>query len=337
MKHIIRVLFTIAISFVLSSCNKDEKTFSLIATTEKCTNDKTLLERHYDDNGDEYFDIKWEIGDGICIYSISGDHGAVYEDYYHVHSISQDGRTAYLLNSLYGNEILNVSDMVATPIALYPPFLLKTYGGGYFSEDDYYMYSGNHPIIFLNPGQSYSETNVISEFPMVSLVYFDYPYNRNHLHLSFYNICGLLRIKIKDGRDSITCVKKVRISSSNKISGYFEWNLNDSSHPEALELEAVDGTFHFGDGYSGDERYLSGTNYIELICSNANNGTGVPLATDGTDFYFYVPPTMMNDMVIEVTNMNDEVATKNLTGHEIQIMRSQLTGIKVDFTNVPFN
>lgn len=129
MKHIIRVLFTIAISFVLSSCNKDEKTFSLIATTENCTNDKTLLERHYDDNGNDYFDIKWEIGDGICIYSISGDAGAVYEDYYYVHSISQDGRIAYLLNSLDGNEILNVSDI--NPIAFYPP-ILETYGGSIF-------------------------------------------------------------------------------------------------------------------------------------------------------------------------------------------------------------
>lgn len=333
MKQTIIVIFTIAISIVLLSCNKEEKTFSLIATTEKCINDKTLLERHYDDNGNEYFDIKWEIGDGICIYSISGDLGAVYEDYYYVHSISQDGRTAYFLNSLDGNEILNVSDI--NPIAFYPP-ILETYGGEYLSEEDsYYMYTGN-PIFFLNPGQSYSETNVIRGFPMASLVNEDLS-NRNHLHLSFYNICGLLRIKIKDGRDSITRVKKVRISSSNNISGYFGFRFPyEYSLPEALELESVEGTFHFGGGYEGYERFISGTNYIELTCSNANNGTGVPLASDGTDFYFYVPPTMMNDMVIEVTNMDDEVATKDLSGHNIQVMRSQLTGIKVDFTNVPF-
>ena len=318
-----RLLFVVAIIIVLSSCNKDKNVVTFIATTEGYTDDKTLLERHYDDSGNEYFAIKWEIGDQINVYYIAGDTWPMYESY-SIEGVSQDGRTAYVYSDgWYGGAI--------NPIAVYGHI-----GHSYYSDIDLeyggYFTNTNCPsLIYLYPNQSYSETNIINGFPMVSQVHVD-EYSYSHVHLSFYNICGLLRITIKDGRNNITRVKKVRISSSNALSGSFRLG-NDTfdaiSIPEGLVL--------FPYSYSGGD-YPSGWNYnyIELSCSHANNSVGVPLAIDGTDFYFYVPPTSMNDMVIEVTNMDDEVATKNLSGHSIQVMRSQLTGIKVDFTDVPF-
>lgn len=304
------ILVAFALSISLLSCEKKEKRVTITATTEYGNNEKTFLERHYDDEGDEYFDIKWEIGDGIGFIGWTGD-GTFEEDVLCVDNISSDGRTAYL----YGNPRPEyITDV-------FYPSIVGT---------DYHIPHSDICVIYLDPYQVFNETRIVSGFPMAGVI--DYNTEDEPQHINFFNLCGLLRITIKDGRNNITRVKKVKISSNNEISGYFE----------RPSLSPTNGIYYSGDIYtywedtSGLGRFLSGQNFIELSCSYANNGTGVPLASDGTDFYFYVPPTMMNDMVIEVTNMDDEVATKDLSGHNIQVMRSQLTGIKVDFTNVPF-
>ena len=326
----VELLIVLAISFTFFSCEKDEKKVLFTATAEYCESGKTFLERNYDDTGNEYFEIKWEIGDEIQFSTVRSPfyEGAIQSRTFIVNEISQDYRTAYVYATDYQDDpYFWCWDLDLDPFIVYPPCII-TYSGEPYLSNGHMMFNNNSvPVINLSSIQYYDETRIVRHLPMWGHVT-----NVGGISVRFYNLCGLLRIKIKDGGDNVTRVKKIKISSSNEISGYFELR---------SPLCPANGIYHFQDcddlgRYVMDNRNLSGTNYIELTCSNANNGTGVPLASDGTDFYFYVPPTMMNDMVIEVTNMDDEVATKDLSGHNIQVMRSQLTGIKVDFTNVPF-
>lgn len=327
------LLIVLAISFTFFSCEKDEKKELFTATAEYCESGKTFLERNYDDTGNEYFEIKWEIGDDIQFSTVRSPYYEGVEERitFVVNGISQDYRTAYVYATNHQvDPYFWCWDLDLGPFIVYPPCIITYSGEPYLSEGHMLFNNNSVPVINLSSIQYYDETRTVRHLPMWGHV--TNPFSHG-LNVRFYNLCGLLRIKIKDGRDNATRVKKIKISSSNEISGYFELR---------SPLCPANGIYHFQNWdddlsrYVMEDRHLSGTNFIELTCSNANNGTGVPLASDGTDFYFYVPPTMMNDMVIEVTNMDDEVATKDLSGHNIQVMRSQLTGIKVDFTNVPF-
>lgn len=333
----------IVLCFLIPSCKKENNSKTIIITSENCTRGKTHLENNVDTSGNEYYNIKWELGDGIISVGVAADGGAAGLSYLFVDRISTDGSTAYIDNNSFlvtgvGAQLFYPTDIFKT----YPHYCLE-----FELSHEHYFYNGS-PIFEIHPTQYYDETRIVRNFPMVGFIdYWSYrnPYGDDG-HVTFYNICGLLRIKIKDGNDNFTHVKKIKITSGHDISGCCSF---DAEYPsqvgeivnvEQLTIHSVDGYYlnYFNpEYYSEPNLYLHGNNFVELICSNANNGTGVPLASDGTDFYFYTIPTLLNDMIIEVTNMNDEVATKNLSGHEIQIMRSQLTGIKVDFTNVPFN
>ena len=95
------LIIVLAISFTFFSCEKDEKKVLFTATAEYCESGKTFLERNYDDTGNEYFEIKWEIGDEIQFSTIRSYHlpGSMESVTFIVSSVSQDYRTAYVYAS----------------------------------------------------------------------------------------------------------------------------------------------------------------------------------------------------------------------------------------------
>ena len=118
----------------------------------------------------------------------------------------------------------------------------------------------------------------------------------------FHNLCGLLRLKIKEKEvNDYIEVSQIKISSDQPMAGQFDI----VDYAAVMKSEDV-------------------FNYITLDCTN--EGNNVPLTTDGVDFYIALPAGTYSNVVFEVTNKNESVCTKRLKiGNTITIERSKIT------------
>lgn len=208
------------------------------------------------------YDVVWSYGDEITVGGYGGNLYGLYEG---------EGKTSATF-FLKGNN--NLSD------------------GEY--DSFYRMYDKTLPI-----NQKYYPDNTIKSSPMHAKVTIS---GGKPEPAQFHNLCGLLRLKLKEKevKDYIE-VKQIKISADQAMAGQFD---------------IVD--------YAAVMKSESVYNYITLNCSN--EGDNVPLTTDGVDFYIALPAGTYSNVVFEVTDKDGSVCTKRLkTGNTITIERSKIT------------
>lgn len=213
-------------------------------------------------NDTDGYDVVWSEGDEITVGGYGGNLFGLYEG---------AGKTSATF-FLKGNN--NLTD------------------GEY--DSFYRMYTTTLPT-----KQTYYPDNTIKSSPMHAKVTIS---GGKPEPAQFHNLCGLLRLKIKEKevKDYIE-VSQIGISSSQAMAGKFD---------------IVD--------YAAVMKNEDVFNYITLDCTN--NGNNVPLTTDGVDFYIALPAGTYTNVVIDVTDKNGSVCTKRLaSGKSLTIERSKIT------------
>lgn len=213
-------------------------------------------------NDTDGYDVVWSEGDEITVGGYGGNLFGLYEG---------AGKTSATF-FLKGNN--NLTD------------------GEY--DSFYRMYTTTLPT-----KQTYYPDNTIKSSPMHAKVTIS---GGKPEPAQFHNLCGLLRLKIKEKevKDYIE-VSQIGISSSQAMAGKFD---------------IVD--------YAAVMKNEDVFNNITLDCTN--NGNNVPLTTDGVDFYIALPAGTYTNVVIDVTDKNGSVCTKRLaSGKSLTIERSKIT------------
>lgn len=272
MKKIIIAMAAVA-AFTTVSCNKeliDKEDANATAIQGKyltASTESNLTKTALSGNDTDGYDVVWSEGDEITVGGYSANLYRLYEG---------AGKTSatFLLN---GNN--------------------KLKDGEY--DSFYRMYTTTLPT-----KQTYYPDNKIKSSPMHAKVTIS---GGKPEPAQFHNLCGLLRLKIKEKeeKDYIE-VSKIGISSSQAMAG---------------EFDIVD--------YAAVMKNEDVFNYITLNCAEKqddNTYKYVPLTTDGVDFYIALPAGTYTDVVIEVTDKNGSVCTKKLaSGKSIKIERSKIT------------
>lgn len=272
MKKIIIAMAAVA-AFTTVSCNKeliDKEDANATAIQGKyltASTESNLTKTALSGNDTDGYDVVWSEGDEITVGGYGGNLFGLYEG---------AGKTSATF-FLKGNN--NLTD------------------GEY--DSFYRMYTTTLPT-----KQTYYPDNTIKSSPMHAKVTIS---GGKPEPAQFHNLCGLLRLKIKEKevKDYIE-VSQIGISSSQAMAGKFD---------------IVD--------YAAVMKNEDVFNYITLNCAEKqddNTYKYVPLTTDGVDFYIALPAGTYTDVVIEVTDKNGSVCTKRLaSGKSLTIERSKIT------------
>ncbi len=269
MKRTIISLAAVFAAFAFVSCDKEsaDKEDLLVGKAADmlyASTESSLTKTALSGNDTDGYDVVWSYGDEITVGGYGGNVYLLYEGV---------GKTsATFLNTGTGSSSLADGE--------YDSF--------------YRMYAKTLPT-----KQNYYPDNTIKSSPMHARVTIS---GGKIEPAQFHNLCGLLRLKLKEKevKDYIE-VKQIKISADQAMAGQFD---------------IVD--------YAAVMKSESVYNYITLDCSN--EGENVPLTTDGVDFHIALPAGTYSNVVVEVTDQNGSVCTKRLaTGKTLTIERSKIT------------
>lgn len=284
-KKIVFLLSTVLFVFVSSCSNKEDDIVKINANIETGADSKIHLNHNLTSN---HYSIGWDLNDQMTLASFTGDLTSWYNNAT-AQSVSNNGRNATFICEDYNGMDYGVAGCDVTIHLPNDPN-----AGDDYSWD---VWSIDHAQYILYSTYTYKEGQI--PMPMVGRYYLGE-------ELFFRNLCGVLRITLKNDNSDIN-IKRIKLTARG----------------------------HFLSGSVSD--ITNQYDNVSLYTAHENSNTGVSLGNNGKDFYFPIPANTINNLIIEITNMNDETAIKDLSDHTIEVRRSQLTGIKVDMTNCPYN
>lgn len=176
-----------------------------------------------------------------------------------------------------------------------------THGSGWLSRDQaktytaYYGFDAPNNYSFPEV-QEYNSKNV-SYVPMQASITVKTDYSIQQDLIEFKNLCGLLRITLRDNSRRIS---KIQVTAAEAMAGKINTTISNNSLS------------------------ISGTSKsITLDCGE----NGVALSSKGTDFYIAMPVKNYSSFAIKITDSNRNSVTKRLKSGTLSIVRSQITPV----------
>lgn len=300
MKKTIIAMAAVAAAFAMASCNGQSSEYENNPTAGKsvvtATISNSLTRTALSGNDTVGYKVVWTVGDKLFV--IDASHRDWYAEYTLDNTYA--GRSSGTFSWQTGDMFYPFDNSYTEP-----------------AFEKWKMYTAFYPYDMVKTGtdtyfweteQTYGATD--GYIPMVSVSECQ---EDGMADLKFNNLGGMLRLTVK----GTARVSTITVQAGEPMSGVFVDFINDDYNLVPLmQDETEDGP-------------LDARHYITLDCGE----TGVPLSSEGTDFYISMPCHYANDgtldgysdVTITLTDTDGDICVKKLTGRKLVIERSRIT------------